>query len=336
MLPAWLIIALALAALAALLARRRALAGSTLTAAWWWAVLGVLVAALAEGAIATLKPPGGVGWPTSLRYVAAAATLLPVMSVLGAKRPQHRAWQWIVASLWAVLLVPVVQSGLFSRGGPLEIHVAWRVFLAVLILMGLVNFCFTRFALPAVLVAAGQTALLWPQLPAVRATHGWPPVGWSLLAAAVVMWSLRVSDSPRCPDGSRCPPGLQRLWLIFRDHYGLMWALRVVERFNAAATMYDWPLRLSWEGFTSVRHDGPLPPLPPDVQQRVDTAFRSLLRRFLSSETIDRELSTGSQGHQTGHNADCPDSQPPAVPHKQQAAASSPSGNTSDPTTSSR
>ncbi|MGC4007234.1 MAG: hypothetical protein QM811_30535 [Pirellulales bacterium] len=39
-------------------------------------------------------------------YLAATSTLLPAMAILGAKRPQHVGWQWIVLALWATLVWP--------------------------------------------------------------------------------------------------------------------------------------------------------------------------------------------------------------------------------------
>ncbi len=43
------------------------------------------------------------------------------------------------------------------------------------------------------------------------------------------------------------------LWLWFRDHWGVVWALRVQDRFNRSAAAQEWPFRLSWEGLVNSR-----------------------------------------------------------------------------------
>ena len=94
-----------------------------------------------------------------VRFALAAATFCPLMAVLGAKRPQHRGWQWVVASLWLVLVWPAGQAALAGVG--LELFIAWKLFLLGLIALGVVNYLPTRHWLAALLVAAGQLALLW-------------------------------------------------------------------------------------------------------------------------------------------------------------------------------
>jgi hypothetical protein len=79
---------------------------------------------------------------------------------------------------------------------------------------------------------------------------------------------------------------LDRVWLDFRDAFGAVWALRVMERMNAASTMYGWPVLLSWNGF-SPRDDAPeVSPVPPTVEE----SLRTLLRRFVSPEWIDERM----------------------------------------------
>lgn len=41
---------------------------------------------------------------------------------------------------------------------------------------------------------------------------------------------------------------LDRTWLTFRDHFGLLWGLRACEQFNRAAANSGWSLALGWYG----------------------------------------------------------------------------------------
>ena len=100
---------LGLIALAAAARCYRPTRGTTLRAVWWWAVLAMSVVAgpeafIAAGPTANGGGAGGYGenWIESLRLAAAAATFCPPVALFGAKRPQDRAWQWIVLSFWVV------------------------------------------------------------------------------------------------------------------------------------------------------------------------------------------------------------------------------------------
>ncbi len=54
------------------------------------------------------------------RYLVAITTFLPGMAVLGAKRPQHWGWQFIVATLWVTLAWPALES--LATGHPFALH----------------------------------------------------------------------------------------------------------------------------------------------------------------------------------------------------------------------
>jgi hypothetical protein len=76
------------------------------------------------------------------------------------------------------------------------------------------------------------------------------------------------------------------VWRDFRDSFGTVWGLRVMERMNASAKMYDWPVALEWSGFTN-RDSSQGDVHPPAA---VEDSLRTLLRRFVSPGWIDKRL----------------------------------------------
>lgn|GEM_PF-358536 len=248
------------------------LRATTLAAPCLWITLSAC--ALAAGTFLETRLAGIT--LSALRFGVAATTFCPLMAVLGARRPQHRGWQWVVLTLWIMLVWPAVQAVLLPAGVRVELFIAWRVFLWALIGLGLLNYLPTRHWLSALLVASGQTLLLreylWPgEMSAAAWT--WPlGVGCFLLAAVFV---LRTSPLPS-RNSQLATPNSQ--WQTFRDSFGTFWALRVLSRVNQAAELRGWPLHLDWVGFTS----------PPDQQlneiqlAELDQTLSSLLRRFVA------------------------------------------------------
>jgi len=279
-----LTVTLACIATLALIVRRRDLRGCTLLAPWCWAVGVVGLAALVELALVA-RSLGS--WEEPLRYVAATATLMPGVALLGAKRPQDVAWQWIVASLWIVLLLPAVQMIITTGGGALDLHLAWRAFLAILIAVEFLNSCLGRYVLSAGLLAVGQVWLLLPQLIEKRDAFAASWLPWTLMTLAVAAWSRSF------PPTSGAKDGMNRLWQWFRDGFGLLWSLRVMERFNAAAERYDWPVRMRWSGLVAVDGQTPEPEISTDQRATMAVTLSALLRRFLAPEQIARELTDG-------------------------------------------
>ncbi len=78
---------------------------------------------------------------------------------------------------------------------------------------------------------------------------------------------------------------LDRLWLWFRDHWGVVWALRTQDRFNRTAELSGWPFRLTWFGLTPTDPAaGDVPITPPEEAEKV---FRGLIRRFVDADRLD-------------------------------------------------
>lgn len=262
-----------------LFARRRALGGTTLFAPWVWSVVALVSVAGAE-IVVGLDVSLPLNWRMGLRYAAAMATFAPIMALLGAKRPQNRGWQFIVLSLWAILALPSFEWLLF--GEIKELHPARLWFLLILVGVGALNGVATRRWLSSACYAAGQGALMAPfisttvaSLPGAAA----PLLGLTLIAASYAL--------PMRARGAQANASwLNRVWLDFRDAYGLVWSLRVAERMNTSAAMYEWPVQLGWQGFHN-REPGSGPVVVPEA---VEESLRTLLRRFVSAEWIDARI----------------------------------------------
>ncbi len=218
----------------------------------------------------------------SFTYLWSLTTLAALISTLGARKPGHGAWSILMALLVLVLLIPWIEGfGLHGRSNPLSrlrLDAPWSLFYGLLVLAGVTNYLFTRYAGASILIGAGlmveYVALLNPS---------WPPsrraVLWSL-APFLGAWGILRADweSRRKSESST---GLPALWLWFRDHWGVVWALRVRERFNRAAEVASWPVRLAWNGVTDPRGGSP-GPIPPEAVRTLEV----LLRRFAPADRV--------------------------------------------------
>jgi hypothetical protein len=93
---------------------------------------------------------------------------------------------------------------------------------------------------------------------------------------------------------------LERLWFWFRDLWGVVWALRTLERFNRTAELKGWPVRLGWYGLDPVA--GSLAEEPLQVPPEAEPTLRGLIRRFAHSGRLDEVL-----GPSTSSSCDQPD-----------------------------
>jgi hypothetical protein len=278
--PITFIAVVALWASAALLVRWPRLRGTTLVAVWAWSLVALGAIALSEILIGSAAESPSANWSLPLRFGAAMGTFCPIMAMLGAKRPQDRAWQFIVLSLWGILSLPAFEWLLFT--GVREIHPARFWFLIVLVGIGALNGLATRGWFSGLLYGLGQLALIAPFFPQAQtwlsADRG-AGLGLALLSAA---WTSQAV--PRRPRSGGT--ALDRVWLDFRDAFGVVWSLRVAERMNASASMYHWPVTLHWQGFVPRESAADTIEIPAAVEE----SLRSLLRRFVSPAWIDARL----------------------------------------------
>jgi len=230
-------------------------AGSSLrhALAWAWAAWGVWgLALLAEGGI----------------YVALSLTAAAGVAVLGARRPGVSAWNFVVAGLLAVLLLPLAENAILDTsprlGGPR------LLFLAATLLVTLLNYLPTRQAPTALalgMVSAVELAVL---AGAETWTPGQPVVRVLLATLPWLAWAA-VRSAP--PASSQ----FDETWLHFRDRFGLVWSQRVREQFNNAAHHAGWPVVLRWSG---LRIRPGSPPLDETTKDGILTTLHAILKRF--------------------------------------------------------
>jgi hypothetical protein len=279
--------------------------GTTAVPAAWWAC----GAALAFAAEAAIRGGGGLADPAAqatARLVVAAVAVCPIMSLLGAKRPQHGVWQFIVASLAGILALPAASAALVRPGTPPDVHALQRWFMLALVLVAAMNFAATRHGVAAGLVAIGQFILIRQFMPfgdAGRYPDHWLDalaaglVATGAVVAAAQSWLRPVRSMPAAGRAGRGCAGhggeaelaaLVAAYLALRETLGAAWTLRIAERFNAVAESRGWPCRLRFDGLhLSDDAEG--------CEWHADAirTGRALLRRFASPDWMQRHAAAG-------------------------------------------
>lgn len=211
-------------------------------------------------------------WPgpaeATARYVALSLTGCAGVAVLGARRPGVTAWNFVVVGLLAVLLWPLVEGG--RDLSPLRL-----LFLGAVLAVGLLNYLPTRLA-PAVVLLGIGCATEFAAL-AVEVETG-------ARAQAVLVGRCLLAISPwvalaRSYRSKRVRSEFDRLWLSFRDRFGLFWGQRLREQFNRSAAHAGWPVYLAWRGLRRLREDSGTAITLEDQKEMVAT-LRALLKRF--------------------------------------------------------
>jgi len=266
--------------------------GSTAVPAAAWG----LAAAAAHAAESWCRASGGLVEPAAAaaaRLTVVALSLCPIMSLLGAKRPQHGVWQFIVATLAAVLAMPAVSAVLVRPGSLPDVHMIERWLVLVLMLVAGMNFIATRHGPAAGLVVAGQlllarrflpfgdaAAALTPAAMATDAVAAWLVAGGAVLAAVQSwVWPIRKRAIPEADPAA----AIEAAFLPLRETLGAAWTLRISERFNAEAEERGWPCRLRFDGLhaEAAAENRACP------AEAILTA-RALMRRFVSPAWLAR------------------------------------------------
>lgn len=271
---------------------------TTLRLPWRWLVLSVV------GLMATswLELFGVLSAPdlARIRFVAVMTTFCPIVALFGAKRPQVRAWPWIVLSLWVVLILPAIETSLLRRDRQPDLSGLRLGFVWILWILGWGNYVATRNVAAALFTAVAQGLLLWS---CTTDGEGFPiplshvPPVCGLLAAALFWLPTKPGVATSIED---------RWWRRFRDAYGAAWAIRVAERVNAAGRKRSWPFRIGWQGVAATAAlsspSAPSETSPSGTPPSTDVAlakefrrgFRMVLRSFVSDAWLKSVGEAGS------------------------------------------
>ncbi len=284
--PALWVLVLTVTTCGLLFRSRRFVKGTTLVGPWLWMLGSISVIGgthLVVAFASRIAVGESNGWETAVVFAAAASSFCPLMSLLGAKRPQDRGWHFVVLALWMILVLPVAESLVLRHGQMPDVRGARSWFMLILIGLGVANSLPTRLWFPAILFGGGQLLMLANSLPFVRELVDASPtvMGFSCCAIASI-----VATQLACRK-SQANGSLDVVWRDFRDAFGLLWGLRVAEQINIAARSSSWPLTLRWQGFTDERGETlDFSSLPQETRKSLHQVVENLLRRFVSQEWI--------------------------------------------------
>ena len=237
--------------------------GWTLVHALVWA----LAAWLAWGFALLVGEPARTGldpW----RYVALCLTAAAGVAVLGARRPQVAAWNFVVLGLLAVMLLPLGES--FFLGTP-SLDGLRIFFLGAILAVGILNYLPTRHFASALflgVICCLEGAVLFRGDPIGEGVH----IEVVHLGLLLGPWLVLACSLLRRRNGGE----IDRAWHSFRDRYGLFWAQRIREQFNRGAAHAGLPGYLSWKGWRSEKEA----PLACVQEKRLLQMLHAALKRF--------------------------------------------------------
>ena len=264
--------------------------GTSLIAAWNWALLAIT--GMTTLAVARFLPSADAHLESHLPdYLIATLLLTPLVSVLGARMPAGRAWSvFVVLPLVVVLCWPAFSEAWNMRTlSPVNLGTPAALGFLLVLLMAFGNYFGSGNTGAAILYAAAIVIRMWP-------ITGWPSpvsVGWHLRilftdglpVAAACLGYFRILNLQNMPVSSQAQAA-NRLWLIFRDLFGIVWAKRVMDRMNLFASREQWNILLTLDGFTE-----PSPPHGPDsasqekkLQNALDSSEHPTKRQRQASE----------------------------------------------------
>jgi hypothetical protein len=262
-------------AVVALAAAAYRLRDTTLMAPLLWAIFPNVLLAAGLAKDGTIQD--------AFTHIVAVTTFCAPLAILGAKRPQNRAWAFVIIAFLIISSGPQLLAILTDQQWSVMIVPAWIYY--ALLALGLVNYLPTRLCAAAGCWAAAQYELL----------RGNAEIGAILIPAA----SLLMVVSGNLNFARKRVAGWDVVWRDFRDLYGLTWALRVMDRANALAIASKSPVHLSWRGFRYIPPADAASGRGADITASareiapLETGLCSLFRRFVSQRWIDARRDKG-------------------------------------------
>lgn len=254
---------------------------------WGLGAVALAVAAQLCGVVEPLE--AGRPWLGRFTYLSTLASLAALLSVLNARTPGAGAWAVLMTMLVVVFLIPWLEEpGRFHQARGLRLlrlDAPWTIFFILVAGTGVTNYLPTRYGPAALALGLGYVleylSLTRPDWPAEARAAAWSGFSWSLAAA---VWTARRRARRERPVSTAPGDALNQTWLWFRDHWGVVWGLRIAERFNKSAESARWPCRIGWFG-TIAGSEGE----PASTPVAAVSTFRGLLRRFIKPERL-REI----------------------------------------------
>ena len=221
--------------------------GTALRMAWPWCAVawGTWGAAL----VVRITGVGEAGLLHALWYVAAIATLAPLVAILGGRWPTSRVWSlFVVLPLLLVLLWPVVAVivGL-ARWDRFELEAPMLLGSLLVSVMGWGNYIGSRWTMPALAGLVGQIALLISLTPEIAADSLSPESCSLLLCGILCAGSLWVWYWGR--QSSQYLAYEESAWIEFQQLFGIVWSRRIQDRVNEVAREKGWKVRLGSRGW---------------------------------------------------------------------------------------
>ena len=254
------------------------LAGLTAQNALTWAMLAIV--ATMTAAMLKLIPGVTPRVTSAVHYLSATLLLTPLVDILGARNPGHRAWPcFVVVPLIAVLQWPCVTQIISGRPDvPIEVPTPTVIGFLIVLTMGAGNYFGTAHTAACLFGTAGIVVYVLP----VTEWMVWPndyltTVSAGLLLVAGLLVQRRLNSMRRTAHPNE-------LWSDFRDTFGLVWAKRVMDRVNQFADREDWDIYMTLDGFQKRTRSGP-GAVNPD---RPIAALRWVLKRFADDSFLDR------------------------------------------------
>ena len=211
----------------------RAADGTALRPAIAWAFLAIVLGIAAEVAAASESIGGGRPLTGRLTYLCCLTELAALSTVLNARSPGGGAWALLMVLLVVVFQIPWMEglgaNGAWGRLATVRLDDPWTLFYGLLVVVGVTNYFFTRYSASAAWLGVG---FLFEYLALTRTISRPLP-----LATVWTAFPLALSLAAACawaPRGLTPESRLESLWFWFREGWGVVWGLRVLDRFTRA------------------------------------------------------------------------------------------------------